>query len=334
MSPRKRGGRKGGRGQRKGPAKDVELFEGRVGEMYGLEAMLRVPGEPLPLRALLRKAIARKPGVVVGDVVLFAALDRGAEDEVDAPRAVINQVTPRTNVLTRPDLHGHPRAIAANLDHVVAVVTPASPPLRMGLVDRYLAASLAADIAPVICLNKMDLPEAEDALAQLAVYREMGIPVIPTSATEESGLEALRAHLEGKRSVLVGHSGVGKSSLSCALIPGLERKVGEVNENIGRGRHTTTSSRLLDLPGDGTLVDTPGIRSFGLVGISSRELSQFYPDFMPFVPECRFRGCTHLHEPGCRVRAALEEGLVDAGRYERYAQIYASIKEEEEQNAF
>jgi ribosome biogenesis GTPase len=318
--------RKGDR--RPAPSPPSTQREADVIEMYGLEAILRAEPGGERLRALLRKAIARQHGgVVVGDRVRYAPLERD-RDNPDGPEGVIEAILPRRNVFLRTDMHNHPRPVAANLDYVVIVVTPDHPPLRLGLIDRYLAACLQSGIDPVICLNKRDLDADGAAAAALEVYRKLQIPVLETSALEERGLEPLRALLTGARAVLVGHSGVGKSSLSCALIPGLERRIGDINEAIGRGRHTTTTACLLPMPAGGELVDTPGVRAFGLAGVEPKALASLYPEFLARAEGCRFRGCTHLHEPHCRVRAALADGEIDPGRYERYQQLYATLEEE------
>jgi ribosome biogenesis GTPase len=292
--------------------------------MLGLEALVLCQGESVAKRALIRRALRKNPGVVVGDVVKWTPIESPGE----GPGAVIVGVEPRRSLLSRPDHRGKAKPVAANLDYLVIVATPAEPPLRLGLIDRYMAAAAHNGIASVICLNKVDLDHDGSALAALAPYRDLGMDVVATSALEREGIEPLRAVLAGHRSAFVGHSGVGKSSLANSLIPGLDLRIGNVNETIGRGRHTTTSSRLISVPGGGELVDTPGIRSFGLTGIDPRRLSELYPEFVERVDDCRFRGCSHTHEPGCSVRPAVETGEIDAGRYARYLQIRTSLQEE------
>ncbi|MEO1267608.1 MAG: ribosome small subunit-dependent GTPase A [Myxococcota bacterium] len=155
----------------------------------------------------------------------------------------------------------------------------------------------------------------------------MSIPVVQTCAAQND-VDGLAARVGQQRSVLVGHSGVGKSSLACALIPGLEREIGALNTTIGRGRHTTTQASLLSLPQGGELVDTPGIRAFGLFKVKPEMLESLYPEFAPFRQQCKFRGCTHTHEPACAVREAVEENKLDAGRYSRYCTLFVSLQEE------
>ncbi|MBH23284.1 MAG: ribosome small subunit-dependent GTPase A [Myxococcales bacterium] len=318
--------RKKNRPPRKDSSRQAPSRVAHVIEMFGLEALVRPDGEPddAPLiRALLRKKIARKPGVVVGDRVRIEEV----ETEGDSPGAVIVAVEERDNVLMRAGWRGHGQAIAANLDAVVVVVSPAQPPLRLGLIDRYLAACQQAGIPAIICLNKAELDVDGEAARELECYAPLDVQIVHTSAAEDDVTQLAEA-LQRRRAVLVGHSGVGKSSLACALIPGLDREIGAVNETIGRGRHTTTRSSLLAVPGGGELVDTPGIRAFGLFKVEPEELEALYPDFDPFREGCRFRGCTHTHEPGCAVREAADEDKLDAGRFSRYQSLFVSLGEE------
>ena len=249
-----------------------------------------------------------KKGVVVGDRVM-----------VDQHRVL--SVLPRRTVLARTDPHNprNERALAANVDVVVIVASVYSPPLRTGLIDRYLIAVQNGAMDPVIVVNKIDLLKDEHELDELQAYRDINAPLVLCSVRDGRGLEELRSLLVGKTCVFTGHSGVGKSSLVNALLPGLQLKTGEVEE---RGRHTTTVSSLHEMPDNTRIIDTPGIREFGLPGVRPGDLRHFFPEFEPYAVDCNFNDCTHTHEPVCAVR--------DAGlpRYPTYVRIYNSLTEQ------
>lgn len=265
--------------------------------------------------------------VAVGDVVAYARHGEGAR---------VTGVRPRRTSLSRPDPHdpGVERVIAANVDVVVVVASVVAPPLRPRLIDRYLVAIARGGAAAVVCVNKVDLLGAPEdggdraaALAPLAPYAAMGVPVVPCSSQTGEGLDALRAHLAGTLCAFVGHSGVGKSSLVNALLPGADAAVGAMSEAAGKGRHTTTASTLRALPDGTRVVDTPGVRSFGLWAVNAAELGWYFPEFEEPAARCRFRDCTHDHEPRCGVRDAVAAGAIPAVRYETYLRILATLNE-------
>jgi ribosome biogenesis GTPase len=195
------------------------------------------------------------------------------------------------------------------------------------VVDRFLVALEYGGVVPVLCLNKTDLiagdpGETASVAAALAPYRELGIPVFETSAETGAGIEALRTALVGRTVAFVGHSGVGKSALLNALDPGGARAVGAGRSFDGKGRHTTRGARLALLPDGTRLIDTAGVREFGLWGISADELRAYFPEFTDRADACRFRsGCTHVHEPGCAVQAAVAAGEVSPARYAAYLRM-------------
>jgi ribosome biogenesis GTPase len=238
-------------------------------------------------------------------------------------------VMPRRTVLARPDpLHQHrQRLIAANVDVVVHVVSVKSPPLRPRLIDRVLVAVQRGGAAALLCVNKVDL--LDDAgraaeLAKLTMYEELGVPVIACSAQTGEGLDAMRAALEGKTSALVGHSGVGKSSILNALDARLALTTGEVRKR-GSGRHTTTAATLYDFGDQTYLIDTPGIREFGLWDLDRESLRDYFPEFFEAAESCRFTDCSHVHEPDCEVKRRVADGRVREARYETYRRLYDDL---------
>jgi ribosome biogenesis GTPase / thiamine phosphate phosphatase len=265
-------------------------------------------------------------GLQERDATLLAPGDRVLV-EFEGEDAIVRGVSPRRTRLSRP---GGPHArlkeqvIAANIDLLIIVTAAMQPPFRPGLVDRYLIAAQVCGVAPVLCVNKMDLVASEPEA--LSLYRELGIDIVLASCVTGQGLEDLRRILSGKISVLSGHSGVGKSSLLNALDPELRVYTTEVSESTRRGRHATTAARLYALEGGIRIIDTPGIRALGLWGVSPEELAFYFPELAEAVPGCKFRNCTHTHEPACAVREAVASGTIQEGRYQSYLRIRASLE--------
>jgi ribosome biogenesis GTPase len=265
--------------------------------------------------------------VAVGDEVLVS------EDGAD--RGIVEAVLPRRSVLARPDVfHDGYRTrdrhlnqvIAANADQLLVVASWREPHLWPELVDRYLITAERNDLSAVICVNKVDLAEdAHNYRTALRPYLGLGYRVLFTSALTGEGVDELREVLCGHMTVLAGLSGVGKSSLLAAVEPGLELDIREVSDRSGAGRHTTTQVTMLKLKAGGFVVDTPGIREFGLSGLLRGELIRFYPEIAT-VEGCRFGDCSHTHEPGCAVKAAVRRGLVSATRYHNYKKIYHALE--------
>ncbi|HEX7151556.1 MAG TPA: ribosome small subunit-dependent GTPase A [Thermoanaerobaculia bacterium] len=242
----------------------------------------------------------------------------------------LEEIYPRHSVLARPDpLHAHrQRLIAANVDVVIHVVSVKAPPLRPRLIDRFLIAIQRGGAQPVICVNKIDLLSDADRdleLARLVVYRDLGVPVIACSTKTGEGIAELREVVQGKLAALVGHSGVGKSSILNAVDTSLQLATNTLHKR-GTGRHTTTASTLYDF-GDGTyLIDTPGIREFGLWDLDREGLRGYFPEFDDPSELCRFTNCTHVHEPNCEVKESVERGDLSAARYETYARLWEDLK--------
>jgi ribosome biogenesis GTPase len=258
--------------------------------------------------------------VAVGDEVLVS--------EDGAGSGMVEAVLPRRSVLARPDVfHSHLRqVIVANADQLLIVSSWREPAIWLELIDRYLITAERSHLPAAICINKMDLAEDEAEYRQaLQPYRELGYRVILTSALTGAGIAGLRAVLQNRTTVLAGLSGVGKSSLLTAVQPSLQLRVGEVSERRHEGRHTTTQTTLLKLADGSTVIDTPGIREFGLSGLRQPELVDFFPEMAALAPDCRFHNCSHLNEPDCAVQAALDNGTIAASRYHSYRQIFETL---------
>jgi ribosome biogenesis GTPase len=239
------------------------------------------------LLCVVRRTLTRAANdfVVVGDVVRFR--ETGMVDDQGRPEAVIEQILPRRTLLTRADsfkaIEAHP--IVANADQMLIVAALAEPWPKWGLIDRMLIAAEAGGLRPILCLNKADLAETKGgqkelafALEALAHYESMGVTTIQTSVTARQALDALQAMLAGKTTVLAGHSGVGKSSLIRAIQPALDLRIGAISGYTGKGRHTTTSAKRYPLDGGGYVIDTPGVKLFGLWNVTRENLPGFFPD--------------------------------------------------------
>lgn len=258
--------------------------------------------------------------VAVGDQVVIREERPG--------QGVVEAVQPRQSAIARPDpFRQHLRqVIAANVDQLLIVAAWRQPNVWPELIDRYLIAAQRGGVAAVLCINKIDLAGPPHEIEQVAgPYRMAGLSVLLTSAATGAGLGDLRAQLSGRITVLAGLSGVGKSSLLSAIEPGFHLRTGEVNEERGQGRHTTSQAVMLPFGADGYVIDTPGIREFGLYGLRRADLIGFYPEFAALASGCRFADCTHEREPDCAVREAVEDGRASAMRYDSYQKIRAGL---------
>lgn len=274
--------------------------------------------------------VARGRGkrAVVGDRVVF---ERGVDNEM--AEGLVTDVGPRAGALVRADALGRrAQVLAAHLDHIFVVVAP-EPPLREGLIDRYLVAADMQGIDASIVFNKLDLvddpEELEDTRDRLAVYPPLGHAVYFVSAHAGEGLDALRAATRERCSIFVGHSGVGKTSLLNALDPGLGERVQALSESSGRGQHTTSTSALYALPGGGEVIDSPGVRGFALWGVDPASLKQHFPEFVERERACKFADCSHIHEPGCAVIEALDDDEIASSRYDSYLKILESLESDD-----
>jgi ribosome biogenesis GTPase / thiamine phosphate phosphatase len=271
------------------------------------------------LRGVLRSLVLDQHNpVCVGDQIDFTPIE---PDE-----GVIERICPRKGMLFRKYQHKE-HLIVANVDQVLIVASVKKPELRVHLVDRYIMAALGGELKPVIVFNKVDMPHHEPLEEYKQVYSSLGYPVILTSAQTGEGVAELREIMRDKKSTVAGVSGVGKSSLINAVQSGLTLTTRAVNKSTGRGVHTTTVVQLLKLDFGGYIVDTPGIRQFALFKIDRQNLAAYFEEFTPFLGHCRFATCTHLQEPQCAVKAAVEEGNIAPWRYESYSKIYNDQEE-------
>ena len=283
-------------------------------------------------RATTSKTLGEFPAV--GDRVLLGLVNDGDDegDGVGSQKYCVVRVLPRKSELKRPgprDSFYKQQTLAANIDQVVIVASVTQPEFNYGFMDRFLLAANLNDLPFVLVLTKMDLlPNGEaDLSSEIRDFMKIVDKVIPVSVKSGDGLDVLRNELVGKSSVFSGMSGVGKSTLINELVPHAELRTGDVRERDGKGRHTTTSSSLFDFPGGGYVIDTPGIRSIGLMDLEPETLAKIFPGFFEddhFT--CKFSNCKHLKEPGCAVRAAVESGKLSEARYASYVRILNSGK--------
>ncbi|AQQ08785.1 Putative ribosome biogenesis GTPase RsgA [Sedimentisphaera cyanobacteriorum] len=299
-----------------------EKYYGMIEEVMPAESLVYSEGRDVKCIIGPEFSMTQKSDLAVGDNVYFSYAKDGT--------AVLHSVEPRKTCISRPDptKAGIERVTAANVDKAVIVAAIKRPELRPSLIDRYLIAAQKGGVEPVVCINKIDLINEyakEKEMEVLKAYQEIGLKVVECSAASGLGLDKLKESLASARSVFVGHSGTGKTSLLNRLCPCAEAQTGSVHNGTGLGRHTTNNSKLYHIENNIWIIDTPGIREFGLWNMNPDDLKWYFEEFDYFAENCRYSDCSHTHEPGCAVKQAVEENQISRTRYQSYLRILETI---------
>ncbi len=289
-------------------------FNARVVESFGRRAIVRTgDGERLPA-----ELFGKRLSIVCGDEVHVRMPRPVAAAAGDQPRIVAIQ--PRRTLFQRTDSRGRNEPLASNLTLLAVVIAPEPQPDPF-MVDRYLAGAAYSHIDSAIVVNKSDLPAGASFTTLIDEYRQAGYPVLSVSAQSGASIDELRAFIRGKSTMLAGQSGVGKSTLTNALVPESERLTRALSGSTGEGRHTTVSTALFRIPSGGELIDSPGVRDFAPALVGDAVVQRGWPEIVAAAGGCRFANCLHLREPGCAVIAGIEAGSISARRYESYKRL-------------
>jgi len=305
---------------------DSQFDEGREGTVisrFGQHADIESSDGSLH-RCNIRRTIR---SLVTGDKVVWRPAKESSENITK--KGIVEAVHPRTSVLTRPDFYDGVKPIAANIDQII-IVSAILPELSVNIIDRYLVACETLDVEPLLVLNKTDLLDDEGRAwvdQQMEIYRRIGYRVLMVSNHKAQGLQSLENELVGRISIFAGQSGVGKSSLLNTLLGFKDEQilVNDVSDVSGLGQHTTTASRLYHFPGGGDVIDSPGVREFGLWHLSAEQITQGFVEFRDYLGHCKYRDCRHDNDPGCAIRAAVERGDIAETRFENYHRILESM---------
>lgn len=296
--------------------------EGLVITRFGQHADVEDPETGIIHRCNLRRSIQ---SLVSGDRVVW----RPGVETLQGIAGVVEAVHERQSMLTRPDYYDGVKAVAANVDRIV-IVSAILPELSLNIIDRYIIAAETIGIKPLIVVNKVDLlnPEERKAVEKtLSLYEKIGYHVRLVSTNTGEGLDGLKQDLKDHTSIFAGQSGVGKSSMVNALMPEVEADVGDVSENSGLGQHTTTAARLYHFAEGGDLIDSPGVREFGLWHLEPEQVTEAFIEFEDYLGGCKFRDCKHKDDPGCILREAVKKGEISEERFNSYHKIIDSMSE-------
>ena len=288
---------------------------GRIVAHYG--ANLDVEDEQHRVHHCLVRA--NLPKLVCGDQITWQSTGKEL--------GVITSLVPRTSLLARPDYQGKLKPVAANIDQIL-IVAASQPGIDEDLINRYLVAAELTGIKPIIVINKTDLlteSQQKELSQQLDMYRQIGYLIIYTSTRQRNGLDDLIAQLRDRTSIFVGQSGVGKSSLIKIFIPAADIRVGELSKATGLGKHTTTVTVLYHLDSGGDIIDSPGVREFGLGNVSPEQVAEGFVEFKPYLGKCKFKDCKHLQEPECAIKEAVDQGDILKPRYESFQRLVNNL---------
>jgi ribosome biogenesis GTPase len=295
-----------------GPRVDIQTADGVISAV--VRGKLKYGGPD-------HRDITEKTIVAVGDYVEFSSKK--------GQTAAIDRILERKKVISRPSVEneGIVQVLVSNVDRIVIVTSTADPDFRPGAVDRFLVIAFEEDIKPVIVLNKIDLADPDSYRQYTDAWRKIGCDILYTSAKTGEKIDELGRLLSNGTSVIVGHSGVGKSSLLNKINPALRIKIGDISSYSGKGKHTTSRVNLFRLFPQGWVADTPGLKDLGLVGVTRKNLHYYYPEFAPFESACQFKDCVHVDEPSCAVKdaAGKEDCSISQLRYQNYLSIYDSL---------